>query len=293
MPARTRAMSLFLQTGCKAHAFTACRACFKAARGEAPEVTCPSGCALRTYNAPNDTLRCDACKAKLAKGSGFHGCKAHAHTRCRDCFKKATTGGAAAAASAAAVAALAAGQGKGALTVPTCPSGCALRSYVAPTAGLACTSCAAPMAKGDPFHGCKAHKATVCRACFRRPTASAGAQADVTCPGAHGLRPYACPAAGVRCDLCAAQLSAGDPFRGCKVCKFTACAACVARGQRAGGAAATPGPGLLSSLGGLLAAATGGDRHAEERESFDFDSFGGRARTLREQREAAEAGKLQ
>jgi len=52
--------------------------------------SCKGGHGLKSYTTPTDALKCDKCKAKMAKGADFYGCKPCVVTVCVACF---TAGG--------------------------------------------------------------------------------------------------------------------------------------------------------------------------------------------------------
>ncbi len=115
---------------------------------------CPEKHGLRAYNTPNDSMACDHCNALMLKGVPFYGCKQCKTRICGKCFR-----------------------GEGAeksvgnsffVAAPAdCPGKHGLKSYAAPTDGLACDRCKTLIAKGTPFHGCKPCKTRICGGCFK------------------------------------------------------------------------------------------------------------------------------
>ena len=138
--------------------------------------------------------------------------------------------------------------------VACCPGGHGLKQYTTPNDSMTCGQCNSGMAKGAPFFGCKACKATLCGKCFRAPPASGpfasqvsaatspsffgasfeesapAAAAVANCPGAHGLKNYNAPNDSIACDRCSRGLKKGEPFHGCKACKFRICPTCFKAG---------------------------------------------------------------
>jgi len=245
--------------GCKKCQFTMCRSCFETPLVEGTiEANCPGKHGLRTYTAPNDSMKCDTCEKGLKKGDGMHSCKKCQVTMCRDCFKTPK---------------------KTPLETANCPGKHGLRTYNAPNDTMSCDTCKKRLKKGDGMHGCKQCRVTICRDCYTSspPTES------VNCPEKCGLRKYTAPNDAMKCDFCSKSMAKGDAFRGCKKCSVTCCAECFSQGVQKESKSAFS---ILSPLS-LLTSSSG---HKERSESFDFDSIGGSAKTLREKREEREAG---
>ena len=246
--------------GCKKCQFTMCRSCFETPLPEGTvETNCPGKHGLRNYTAPNDSMTCDTCKKGLKKGDEMHGCKNCLVTMCRECFKNPK---------------------KASSETANCTGKHGLRTYNAPNDSMSCDTCKKCLKKGDGMHGCKQCQVTMCRDCYiiSPPTE------NVNCPAKHGLRRYTAPNDAMKCDFCSKSMAKGDTFRGCKKCSVTCCAECYSQGVQ--NKESKSAFSILSPLS-LLTSSSG---HKERSESFDFDSIGGSAKTLREKREEREAG---
>ena len=178
---------------------THCRACTKAATTPitaSVDLDCPGRHGLHAYSAPTDGISCGSCNKEFSKGDDMRGCKQCAVTFCRECASKAAS------------------------STLDCPGRHGLRAYNAPTDDISCGACKKKMSKGDDMRGCKQCAVTYCRGCV-----SPGS-AGLDCPGAHGLRTYACPRDDMCCDQCKKEIGKGDGMYGCKTCKVTFCRSC-------------------------------------------------------------------